>query len=91
MNYQNIRAVDHARAAAIAMAVMTDDDAMAAVAINDINGDPEEQAAVNVFIAMGINLHQFLKATIGQDAAEQLLQKTLVQLRAAADNQGSKP
>lgn len=85
MNIQNIRAVDHARAAQLAVAVATDDDTMAALAIRDASDDPHPQSVTNLLIAMAVNLTQTLGATIGGEQTVRLLRTTLTQLTAAGN------
>lgn len=86
MDVQQLRAVDHQRAAVIAVAVATNDDAMVAQAIVDAYEDPHDAAIEGVMIALGLNLSQMLSATIGPDAAVQLLRATLAQLVEAEES-----
>ena len=86
MNINNIRAVDHARAAAIAMAVLSNDDAMLTQAFAEARDDKHPSAVSFMIVAGAKNLVDTLTEVIGADETEQLLQRTLVQLRAAAED-----
>ncbi|AZS38188.1 hypothetical protein CVS47_02839 [Microbacterium lemovicicum] len=88
MNTNNLLAVDHARAAAVAVAVATGDDAMALLAISEAAEDVRDESLHALVIACGVSLVQMLHATIGLEAAEQLLRKTLLQLRTVAETEG---
>lgn len=85
MNLSQLRPTDHARAAQIAVAVATDDDAMASQAIVDAYEDSHPAAVPNVILAMGYSLDQMLRATIGPEATIDLLRRTLAQLVAAEE------
>ncbi|MBB3158300.1 hypothetical protein FHS07_001996 [Microbacterium proteolyticum] len=88
MNFENVPAVDHARAAQLAVAILDDDDTMANDALTAANEDPRPEAHTNLMLVAAKGTVDFLTATIGREAAGVLLRETLAQLR-AAENEAS--
>ncbi|MGN7188840.1 hypothetical protein [Microbacterium enclense] len=85
MELHNLRAVDHARAAQLAMAVNSGDDAMVAMVAADVADDERGDSALTLMLAQAVNLVQTLQAVIGTDATTALLQATLAQHASVRD------
>lgn len=83
MDLRQIRPVDHARAAQLAMAVNLDDDAMAALVANDVAEDERGDSALLLMLAQAQNVIQLLHEVIGSQQTTALLQATLAQHSAA--------
>ncbi|MFZ8756096.1 hypothetical protein ACO03V_01590 [Microbacterium sp. HMH0099] len=88
MDLNYIPAIDHARAAQLAVAVLDGDDAMAADAINAAGNDDRQESVSNLLLVAAKQLVDVLSATMGREKAGIFLRTTLAQLRAAENERG---
>lgn len=88
MDLNHIPAVDHARAAQLAIAVLDGDDAMAADAINAAGNDDRPDSVTNLLLTASKQAVDLLTSTVGHEKAGEFLRNTLAQLR-GAEHKGS--